>query len=423
MKNTENIKFKFPENYKEVIENSTIVPDFDKFIEMAINGQLELTKNNVLSMASAKLVNEQIIRKIPMQLARPALKSFPNVLTLFILFRLSGLGGIKIKGKKRFLSVKSEMMEQWDGFSDVDKYFYLFSLTFANFSFEPIHEGDIIFEIEIILERLTKLKRRWAPDKFEKERFFGMYKYKTIFIAFDMFGLIDIEDAPPKEKEGWNVLSVQPKSFMPGEWEVLRKLKLDSMFAVSGYDEEFDNELDEDDGFSVEDIEEIGRVNRFADMISEVIPDFTERLKINIEQREGFHYFKVKLDDIWRILKVDHRYTLDDLCYAVLEAFDFDFDHLYDIKFTSTFGYDLTFHGAPDIGYAEYPTTEDVSIGKLPIQINDEMVFTYDYGDYWQFTIVFEKFESTTKETKKLSAIEVVESKGNPPEQYPGWDE
>lgn len=126
MKNTENIKFKFPEKYWEVIENSSIVPDFDKFIEMATNGQLELTKNNVLSMASAKIVNENIVRKIPMQLARPAIKSFPNVLSLFILFRLSGLGKVEIRGEKRFLKVKPEMLEQWNEFTNVDKYFYLF---------------------------------------------------------------------------------------------------------------------------------------------------------------------------------------------------------------------------------------------------------------------------------------------------------
>ena len=417
MENTENIKFQFPKNYQEVINSSTIVQDFDKFIEMAINGQLELTKNNVLSMASAKLLNEHIIRKIPMQMTRPAIKSFPNVLALFILFRLSGLGKTEIKGKKQFLKVKQEMLEQWNEFADVDKYFYLFSLTFANFSFEPIHDGDSVFGFEVILERLTKVKRRWFPNKFENERFFGMYKYKTIFIALDMFGLIDIEDAPPKEKQGWNVLSVQPKSFMMGAWEMLRQLRLNCIFEISDDGEELD-----DDSFSVEDIEEVGRIYRFAEKISEVIPDFTERLKINMENRTGIHYFTASLGKVWRILKVDPRNTLDDLCYAVLNAFNFDYDHLYDVRFTSIFGYELTFHGAPDISYAEYPATEDISIGKLPIQINDEMVFTYDYGDTWQFTIVFEKIEPKKKETKKIPGIEIVESKGEAPEQYPDWE-
>ncbi|NJO91792.1 MAG: plasmid pRiA4b ORF-3 family protein [Chloroflexia bacterium] len=419
MKNTENIKFKFPEKYWEVIENSSIVPDFDKFIEMATNGQLELTKNNVLSMASAKIVNENIVRKIPMQLARPAIKSFPNVLSLFILFRLSGLGKVEIRGEKRFLKVKPEMLEQWNEFTNVDKYFYLFSLTFSNFSFEPIGDGDGVFQFGNIIRKLASIKRNWKPDKFEVELFFESYKYKTIFMAFDMFGLIKIEDAAPIEKQGWNILSVQSKSFTKAEWEVMHDLIVTTMFA----DVDIDNEPDNDYSFSVEDIEEVGRGNRFADKITEIIPEFRGRLKIELENRTGIHYFRASLGKVWRILKIDSRNSLDHLCNAVLEAFDFDYEHLYDVKFTSTFGYDLTFNGAPDITYAEYPTTEDITIGKLPIHINDEMVFTYDYGDYWQFTITFEKIEPLKNHTKKIPDIELLKSNGDAPEQYPGWDD
>ena len=416
--NTEKIRFQFHENYKDIIDNSSIVRDFDKFIEMAMDGLLELSKTNILSMSSTKLVNEIIIRKIPMQMKRPLIKSYPNVLALFILFSLSGLGKKEIKGKKRFLRVNTKMLEQWKQFTDVDKYFYLFSLTFTNFSFEPVNDGKSDFEFNIITKRLAEIKKKWIPDKYESERFFGMYIYKTIFMTLNMFGLIDIEDAPPIENQGWNIISIQPKSFMRDIWDIITKLKFNCSYPISDDDEE----IDDDYSFTVDDIEEIGSTHRFADKITELIPDFTQRLTINMGNKSGTYYFKVNLGKAWRILKVDYRNSLDDLCYVILEAFDFDYDHLYDVTFLSSFGYSLTFHGAPEISYAEYPTTVDISIGILPIQINDGMIFTYDYGDNWKFTIILEQIEPIKNETNEIPDIEIIDIKGKAPDQYPRWE-
>lgn len=416
--NIEKMKFQFHENYKDIIDNSSIVHDFDKFTEMAMDEQLELSKNNILSMSSSKLVNEVIIRKIPMQMKRPLIKSYPNVLALFILFSLSGLGKKEIKGKKRFLRVNPKMLEQWKQFTDVDKYFYLFSLTFTNFSFEPINDGNSDFEFDIITKKIAKIEGKWIPDKYDAERFFKMYKYKTVFVTLNMFGLIDIEDASPLENQGWNIVSIQPKSFMKDVWGIISKLKYNYKFSISDDHEE----LDDDYSLTIDDVEEVGSTHRFADKITELIPEFTQRLTIDMGNKSGTYYFKAYLGKAWRTLKIDYRNPLDDLCYAILDAFDFDYDHLYDVSFLSTFGYSLTFHGAPEISYAEYPTTADITIGVLPIQINDEMIFTFDYGDNWQFTIILEQIVPIKNATNEIPDIEIIDIKGKAPEQYPSWE-
>jgi len=414
--NNEITRFQFVDNYKDIIEKSSIVRDFDKFIDMANGGLLELSKNGVLSMSSANIVNENILRTIPVRLKRPMIKSFPNVLSLFILFSFSGLRGDEIKGKKKYLGVNPKMLEQWKQFSDVDKYFSLFSLTFANFTFEPINERDGVFEFDTIIRIIAGAKGKCDINK-SNEYLFNMYQYKTILITLNMFGLIDIEDAPPLENQGWSIKSIQPKSFMGGKWHNISKLRSYCYFSTI-----IDDEHDDDIGFVVGDIDSMARIQRFADKITEQIPEFSRRLKIDIENRPGIYFFKASLGKVWRIYKVDYRSSLDDLCYSILKSFNFDFDHLYDVKFMSSFGYRLTFNGAPKISRAEYPTTADIQIGDLPIKINDTMDFTFDYGDNWQFSIVLEKIEVIKKETNEIPSIKTIRINGKAPKQYPDWD-
>ncbi len=417
-KNTESLKFQFTEDYKKLIKNSSIVKDFDKLIELAINKRLELSKNDILTNLSCKLVNNSIIRKIPMLMKRPTIKSYSNVLTLFILYRLSGLSNVEIKGKKRLLSVNFELLEQWKQFTDVDKYFYLLSLFFTNFSYEAIKERDCVLEIDNALSKLAETKKVWIAEDYEKKIFFKMYKYKTVLMAIDMFGLIDINDAPPIAKEGWNIVSIKLKSFMNDIWNVIRLLIIDCHYPNNDDDDEQDDFF----AFFDDNIDKLDSLYRFADKITELIPSFTKRLIISIENTSGNFYFKSKLGKALRTIKIDYRLSLDDLCIAVLNAFDFDCDHLYDVKFISKFGHPLTFSGAPVISYAESPTTEDVSIGLLPIQINSEMIFTFDYGDNWEFKITLEKIEPIKNETDKIPDPELINKKGKAPEQYPDWE-
>ncbi len=416
MDNKTEPKFEFPKNYQEIIDESSIVRDFDKFIEMAIDGKLELTKNNILTLASLKLLNENIIRTISIKMKRPLIRSYPNILALFVLFSLSGLGKKGKKGKKKILELNSEMLEQWKQFTDVDKYFYLFSLLFTNFSFETINDGrsDIDF---FVMELAKKEKELFASDM-GGSFLFEMYKYKTVLVAFDMFGLVTVKGTNKSKNKSWNIESVTPKSFMKDKWNIIKEL-----IFYSKFNKLRDNE-DDDFTFTIEDIDEISNTLQFADKITEQIPEFTGRLKINLENKPGIYFFKVKLGRAWRTIKIDYRNPLDDLCYTILDAFDFDNDHLYDVSFLSSFGYKLTFNGMPGFAdeHAEYPTTEDITIGNLPIQINDEMIFTFDYGDNWQFSITLEQIEPIKNETNKIPKIKITESKGDAPEQYPEWE-
>lgn len=413
---SEIIKFHFDENYKDVIESSSIVRDFDKFIGMADDGLLELSKNNILSMSSVILVNETILKKISLQLKRPLIKSFPNVLSLFILFNLSGLRDIEIKGKKKFLRVNTQMLEQWRQFSDVEKYFSLFSLTFTNFTFNSINERGGGFEFDLVMKMIIENKGELKVNK-GNEYYFNGYPFKTILITLNMLGLIDLKEAPQIENQGWNIKSIQSKNFMSDKWDTISKLR--TYCLLSGFDN--DEKYSENYKFTIEDINEIVINKTLSDKITEQIPEFSKRLKMNIENRPGIYYFKVHLGKVWRTFKVDYRNSLNDLCYSILKSFDFYLDHLYDVTFMSSFGYNLTFNGAPEISYAEYPTTKNILIGDLPINVNHEMNFTFDYGANWEFLILLERIETLKKEVHEIPEIKITKVKGEAPKQYGSW--
>jgi hypothetical protein len=68
-------------------------------------------------------------------LSRPLSKSFPNVLNLFILFRISGMVELNKKGKKVVLTINNELFNQWKNFNIYEKYFNLLALMFDHYSF------------------------------------------------------------------------------------------------------------------------------------------------------------------------------------------------------------------------------------------------------------------------------------------------
>lgn len=84
--------------------------------------------------------------------------------------------------------------------------------------------------------------------------------------------------------------------------------------------------------------------------------------------------------DIYRIISVSDSATLDDLCYYILEAFDFDHDHLY------------TFTAKGDIyiceeGDLDKPWTTDITLSELGLKKGDSLLLRYDFGDNWWFVI------------------------------------
>ena len=64
--------------------------------------------------------------------------------------------------------------------------------------------------------------------------------------------------------------------------------------------------------------------------------------------------------------------------------------------------------------------TTECEVGELPLYKGMELIFHFDFGDDWRFQLIV---ESITSEDTSCSEPTVIEQHGNPPEQYPDWEE
>ena len=136
------------------------------------------------------------------------------------------------------------------------------------------------------------------------------------------------------------------------------------------------------------------------------------------ETNKTVHIIKVKLGNKHRILAIPSFYTLYDLAEAIVNSFDFGFDHcfgFYDTLgrgcFDSKEGYELF----ADIGEeSDFPGVKKTKINKVFDKIGKKMLFLFDYGDNWRFVIELIEIRPFIDDKCPI----VIKSVGKAPEQY-----
>ena len=132
--------------------------------------------------------------------------------------------------------------------------------------------------------------------------------------------------------------------------------------------------------------------------------------------RAGTCTFKVSLGRVWRRITIDASESLDRLASIILDAFEFDSDHLYEFSYKNRYGLvEKIVHPYIEEGLF----TSEVAIGDVPLPIGQTMTFLFDFGDNWRFAVTLEGVD-TDKVTPKPR---ILEKQGKSPEQYPHWDE
>jgi hypothetical protein len=62
---------------------------------------------------------------------------------------------------------------------------------------------------------------------------------------------------------------------------------------------------------------------------------------------------------------------------------------------------------------------QEVLVGDTPLKVGQAMTFVFDFGDWWEFEVVLERVDPGMSLKKPV----VLEAHGEPPDQYPGWDD
>ncbi len=391
------LQIQFPKIEEMYFSGSSVIDDFETFLEYAHSTCIRLSRTEVISVDDCKALNSILAYKIIVPFSRPLPKSFPNVINLFILFRISGLAELTTKGKYTALKVNSELYEQWKNFTVWEKYFNLLAVTLDNFSFEFINEDSRLFKWgrSSMIEQILK-KKKLVYDK-QISYHFDSFDYKCIWVLYEQFGFVNVSFFEPEEGKKTIIETIMLTDW--GNTFFTFLLSFDNPFQGL-YFVETDNET------------------YFKDAFTKGIPQVKNYLKIpDNEKVDGLYTFIVKLGNAKRSIIIDSSNELDELCYFILKCFDFDYDHMYMVTVKDRFGKKVNYNGCPDMSYVDSPTTEDITIGELAIRPCSKMEYIYDFGDNWKFEITLESI-SKRQGNKIMKKPELIKSTGKPPQQY-----
>ena len=444
----------------------TILKEVDRLLEfIGPAGIVTQSRNASLPAERLPELNRKASHPIELPLKRPLLRDYPNLAGIFILLRVMDL--LQVRGHR--LVVCPAALDFWRGLNCTEQYFalleaLLFQAQSSVLGGERTREEAQAFRTVALF--LGQLSDRWRNfDLYESHSTLGPHGELPPWNLFvqQQLGLIEIRPRSSSEPErrnwggrGWllggarltpwgtaaawafleflkstdereEAESIQPDPEARGEQIELGEGALTALpQGVPGRPD--DNAADAAQGEEAAELEEddSGPKADFGSLQPIFQPYFPEWQTVYAqpkrEVRSGTHIFKVILagwhggGGIWRRLAVPPDISLDGLAGAILHAFKFDKDHLYDFRYRDQRGKSHVYnHPYCDEG----PWTPEVLVGETDLALKDAMLFTFDYGDNWQFDVRLEKIEAGPC---RLGQPKVVESAGKAPEQYPRSD-
>jgi hypothetical protein len=215
----------------------------------------------------------------------------------------------------------------------------------------------------------------------------------------DLFGLISVQDGPPEPGKGWHIERIE------------RTPLGDALLAL--LHAEFFGDIDHLLTLEFEDKMPFG-------VLQPTLQPYFAAWKNNLSVpewafREGTHIFRVSLGRLWRRIAIPADRDLDELASAILNAVEFDHDHLYEFSYQNRFGaLERVNHPYMDEG----PWASEVLVGDVPLHVGQAMAYLFDFGDQWEFGVALERVDPELAIEEPV----VLEGHGEPPAQY-GWYE
>jgi len=385
---------------KEPNFQATIVADVDTFLQYAeANEGIPVSENYALfAMGTLPTLNRLLTNPIKQDQQRPIQQKFPQLHALNALLRLSGLMRVLSKKNKKCLVVDQTMYQAWNQLTYIEKYFSLLHIPLHPSFSEALGEGPRSIGSETCLRRLLS-KPDFSFNTLQDQLSFSYVIPNHYLGFFDLFGFIVIEQTEPEKGCGWRFLSIKTTSFGMVLADFLLRSPIELFFQMNS-------------------LEETRKI--FREKLSSQVPSWKHILPAVLKKNStGLHVFKVSLYKSWKMIAIDADSSLNAFAFAILNAFDFDCDHLYYFNYIDTAGVSRRIYH-DYVSEAEH-LVSDYTIGSLNLQVGQTMTFVFDFGDNWEFKLLL----------KELNPIEVqagpprvVKSGGNPPPlQYPDYDE
>jgi len=128
---------------------------------------------------------------------------------------------------------------------------------------------------------------------------------------------------------------------------------------------------------------------------------------------------------VYRDIEIEGTASLRTLAEAITLSFDFDFDHAFGF-YSKLAG---RYHESPeryelfaDLGEADpgVESVEKTAVSKAFRKVGKKMLFLFDYGDDWRFTVELVKLG---EKKPAMRYPRLLLASGDAPDQYPSLDE
>ncbi|MDF5724492.1 MAG: plasmid pRiA4b ORF-3 family protein [Rhizonema sp. PD37] len=396
---------------------STIIRDFQTCVDFLQPLGIEVSSiNNFFPLKVLAQINSKLSHPIEIQLKRPVQKSYPYINGLYLLLRCSGICRIKTEGKKQLLVINEATYQSWLSLNFTERYFTLLEswLLWGNEEILgecPNRLGNL-YSILMFWQRIPEQGLKCAKEQ-DKDGFNYCPGYHNIALL-DSFGFLSLKSGKPQKGKGWQIASLQLVPFGNA------MLKL--LFTISTHgelEENNDEELVEEE---YEDDKEFLNITfgEFQPYFQPFFPKWENNLVIpQLEFRDGIYIFKVSVvGGAWRRIAIAARQELSWFAETILNAFDFDCDHLYEFSYKDRFGCTIK------IGhqYMEIPPfANKVHIGDLSLEPGAKITYLYDFGDRWEFDVQLEEIHPPNSKVEEPKIVEICGDA--PPQYWQDWEE
>lgn len=383
-------------------EPGTILYDFEAILDFLNPNGVEVSSvNGVLSGKSLKEINRRMSNPLQIGLRRGHQKSYPYIHGLYLLLRCSRMAKITTLANKPFLVVDKAGLKSWNGLNPTERYCTLLESWFVWGSEEILGRQSMRASAEGILvkcwdfrSKLPSTGKAYANYAQQQNLIYipGLHNLALL----ELFGFIAVEHGTPQLRKGWRINKVEP---LPYGTAML--IFLYWIFKRHNFFE---------DCHAYEDIV-FGQLQGY---LKPLFPEWEQNLVIpkRADSQNKLYTFKVFLGKVWRRIAIPSRLELDCLARIILEAFNFDAEHLYLFAYKNRWG--RTMHiNHPYM--QQPPLTAQFIVGDLPLKPGGVMMFLYDFGHGWEFKLKLEQIDGIEL---SVDRPRLLEGKGDPPPQY-----
>ncbi len=384
-----------------VLRDFAALLDFVGAREIVVSG-----KHQLLPMSLLAELNSRLSRTNQISLRRPQQKSYPYISGLYLLLRASGLSLVEHRGDKQFLLFDDDALRAWHGLNLTERYFTLLGAWLIRARGEILDEDRYPFSelsrCRDFVQRIPDAGLRVAGDK-QTESIIPFQPGLPNIALLDLFGLISVWHGEPEPGKAWSISRIFRTPFGDALFHLLSDIPSDEIELWWPVE----NRRDEPAMF-----------HEFQSKLQPFFPEWRETLTPpDTAMRDGLYIFKVSLGKVWRRIVIPGKMTLEALSEAILDAFDFDNDHLHLFRYRNRFG---IFEEVKHPYTEELPSTAEVKVGELPLKPGAILEYLFDFGDNWLFEVRLEKLEPVNLKVRKPT---VIEQRGQAPPQYASFDD